>query len=274
MGICANKDNHKGKKHGKGSNPFSKKHKGFHENEHHEEVADQTAFEKLAGKVKKSAKKVGHAVEDAWHGLEHTVKFGKNHRYIHQDPEMMVHFQMVHLDTHELAQTYLEHHHHRVAHQEIIMNMDRNTGNSEIDKFAAALEHGYHIRKLKLSWWKNKSLNLKHFERFMHHVSKMDNLEKLEINLRWNHQVTDEWMKVMADTVPENVHTFTLWLYHCPNVGNEGLSHVMDTIGYWRDLRHVRLYLEGTGCDQTHRRELLGMFEKGFDHVRVEGLEL
>jgi len=85
-------------------------------------------------------------------------------------------------------------------------------------------------------------------------ISKQKVMRKLNINLRWCPQVTDEWMESLAKALPDCLHSIELWVMGCHQLTNVGLNHVMQNLKRCSEIYDIKLYAEGTGFTNDHEK--------------------
>ena len=73
--------------------------------------------------------------------------------------------------------------------------------------------HTAHIQALSLNFYENEHLFEEQFFDFCKSIANFQDLRKLEVNLRWCHQVQDSWIKALVEHMPHNTLEYLeLWL--------------------------------------------------------------
>lgn len=110
-----------------------------------------------------------------------------------------------------------------------------------------------HLEDVELVFYENSNLDGKLFMKFVKALSKLRRLRRLNINLRWCEQATDEWMEKLGAALPEHLEYLELWVNNCRRISNIGLKHMMENMTRCNTLTEVKFYTEGTGMSNDHK---------------------
>lgn len=170
------------------------------------------------------------ASEEGWIGMYNDKVYGEKHQYYHLEMPIMAEMTRVHLDCPEFGAGYLNNHRNSAMRQGIWFDMEMLTNAGTMKAFAKLLSKCDYLTDVNLVFYENKNLTLDIFNMFMKALSQQKNLRRLSVNLRWCQQVTDEYLESLAQTLPETLESFELWVLGCHRLTNRSLGAMMQNM--------------------------------------------
>ena len=168
--------------------------------------------------------------EHGWLGMYNDKVYGEKHQYYHLEMPVMAEMTMVHFDCPEFAGDYLKNHRNSAMRQGIWFDMEMTVNAGTMQAFAKLLSQYDHLQDVNLVFYENKNLNLDVFKMFMNALSQQKNLRRLNVNLRWCQQVTDEYIESLAQALPETLESLELWVLGCHRLTNRSLGAMFENM--------------------------------------------
>lgn len=185
--------------------------------------------------------------EEGWVDMKNERLYGREHQYFHEKFSTIETFSGVHFGDANTAWQYLaEHCKNRRKPQEVHFDMERNCKADHLKCFPAIIDESSDLRSLRLSFYENEHLDIEQFKEFMQSVAKLKKLKKLDINLRWCKQVTDDWMHIIGMSPHERIEEVEIWVYNCHRVTDWGVKKLMEGLKRCEKLKVLKLYLGET----------------------------